>query len=240
MSGEFAFYFAGAFLAALCAGLAGFAFGLIASGLWLHVLTPAQTVPLIAISGLAIHIWSLWRFRTAIVWRRLWPFLLGGILGIPVGAAILHLADPALFRIGVGVFLVLYSAAMLLRPAAAPVAAGGRGADGAVGFAGGVMGGLTGLSGVLPTIWCDLRGWPKDAQRGVYQSYILVIQALVLVWLAATGDIGGGEVKLFLAGLPALALGAVIGFRLYDRVNAVQFRRVLLILLLASGAALLA
>jgi uncharacterized protein len=240
MSGDLAFYLAGAFIAALCAGLAGFAFGLIASGLWLHVLTPAETVPLIAISGLAIHIWSLWRFRTAIVWRRLWPFLLGGVLGIPLGASLLHLADPALFRIGVGIFLVLYGTAMLLRPAVAAIAAGGRAADGAIGLAGGIMGGLTGLTGVLPTIWCDLRGWPKDAQRGIYQSYILVIQALVVVWLMASGDIGSGELKLFLTGLPALALGAVIGFRLYDRVNALQFRRVLLVLLLISGAALLA
>src|SRR5258708_6463764 len=114
MTSQLTFYIAGAFVAAMAAGVAGFAFGLIASGLWLHVLTPAQAVPLIAASGLAIHIFSLWRFRTAIRWRVLWPFLLGGTLGIPLGTLILSHADPALFRTGVGLFLIVYSGFMLL------------------------------------------------------------------------------------------------------------------------------
>jgi uncharacterized membrane protein YfcA len=239
MSCDLAFFVAGALVAALAAGVAGFAFGLIASGLWLHVLTPAQVVPLIAASGLAIHIFSLWRFRTAIRWATLWPFLLGGVLGIPVGAVLLRLADPVLFRMGVGLFLIVYSAFMLLRPPVAPIAAGGRLADGCVGAAGGVLAGLAGLTGVLPTIWCDLRGWPKDVQRGIYQSFILVIQSLVVVAMALSGGIGRSEIKLFLISLPILALGAGLGFSLYDRVDALQFRRILLLLLLVSGAALL-
>jgi len=31
----------------------------------------------------------------------------------------------------------------------------------------GVLGGITGLAGILVTIWCGLRGWPKDVQHGV-------------------------------------------------------------------------
>lgn len=239
MTNEIAFFLAGAFVAAFAAGLAGFAFGLIASGLWLHVLAPVQAVPLIAASGLMIHFVSIWRFRASLRWRALWPFLLGGVLGIPVGTLALHHADPALFRFGIGLFLVAYSSFMLFRPPLPAVALGGRLADGCVGAAGGVLGGLAGLSGVLPTIWCDLRGWPKDAQRGVYQSYILVIQALVVVSFLASGSIHLGEVELFLAGLPALACGAALGFRLYDRVHPLQFRRILLLLLLVSGSALI-
>jgi len=239
MTSEITFFLAGAFIAALAAGLAGFAFGLIASGLWLHVLLPVQAVPLIAACGLTIHFVSIWRFRAALRWRALWPFVLGGVIGIPLGTLALHHADPTVFRIGVGIFLVTYSSFMLLRPPIAAVVAGGRLADGCVGAAGGILGGLTGLSGVLPTIWCNLRGWPKDAQRGVYQSYILVIQSLVLASLAAEGSIGLGSVELFFASLPAIACGAGIGFRLYDRVDPVQFRRILMVLLLISGAALI-
>ncbi|MBV9521851.1 MAG: sulfite exporter TauE/SafE family protein [Alphaproteobacteria bacterium] len=239
MPSDLAFFILGAFIAALAAGLAGFAFGLIASGLWLHVLAPAQAVPLIAACGLAIHIFSIWRFRSALRWCALWPFLLGGVIGIPLGTLALQHAEPAAFRIGVGVFLMAYSGFMLLRPPMPALAVGGRLADGCVGAAGGFLGGLAGLSGALPTIWCDLRGWPKDAQRGVYQSYILVIQSLVMVSLLASGGIGAGEIKLFGTALPALALGAFLGFRLYDRVDPLQFRRVLLLLLLISGAVLL-
>ena len=133
MPSDLAFFILGAFIAALAAGLAGFAFGLIASGLWLHVLAPAQAVPLIAACGLAIHIFSIWRFRSALRWRALWPFLLGGIIGIPLGTLALQHAEPAAFRIGVGLFLVAYSGFMLLRPPMPALAVGGRIADGCVG-----------------------------------------------------------------------------------------------------------
>jgi len=38
----------------------------------------------------------------------------------------------------------------------------GVGADIAIGFSNGLLGGLTGLGGVISTISCQLRGWPKD------------------------------------------------------------------------------
>jgi hypothetical protein len=40
------------FVAAVVTGLAGFAFGLIASAVWLHILTPLQTATLIIAFGL--------------------------------------------------------------------------------------------------------------------------------------------------------------------------------------------
>ena len=54
----------------------------------------------------------------------------------------------------------------------------GRGRRG--GFGGGALGGVAGLSGPLPTIWCGLRGWSADTQRGVYQPFNLAILGLVL------------------------------------------------------------
>jgi hypothetical protein len=39
-------FLAATFAAALVAGLAGFAFGLVAAAVWLHILTPLQTASL--------------------------------------------------------------------------------------------------------------------------------------------------------------------------------------------------
>src|SRR5216684_4203861 len=63
----------------------------------------------------------------------------------------------------------LYSLYALFRPTIDPVKAGGAAADAGVGFLNGVFGGITGLAGILVTIWCGLRGWPKDVQRAVFQ-----------------------------------------------------------------------
>src|SRR5262249_35638799 len=143
---------------ALVTGVAGFAFGLVAAGVWLHILTPMQTATLIIAFGLVVQGISVWKLRHALRWSRLWPFLLGAAFGVPLGVAILGWARPDYVRVTVGVVLVLYSAYSLARPAMKPVKAGGATADAGVGFLNGILGGLTGLAGILPTIWCGLRG----------------------------------------------------------------------------------
>ena len=45
-------YLAATFAAALVTGIAGFAFGLVAAAVWLHILTPLQTATLIIAFGL--------------------------------------------------------------------------------------------------------------------------------------------------------------------------------------------
>ena len=48
---DLAFFFIGTFAAALVTGLAGFAFGIVAAAIWLHVLSPAQATVFIWLSG---------------------------------------------------------------------------------------------------------------------------------------------------------------------------------------------
>ena len=72
-----AIYLTATFAAALVTGVAGFAFGLVAAGVWLHILTPIQTATLIIAFGLVVQGISVWKLRHALRWSRLWPFLLG-------------------------------------------------------------------------------------------------------------------------------------------------------------------
>src|SRR3984957_16964312 len=113
--------FAGAFVA----GLSGFAFGLVAASLWLYFLSPLQTATLIVAFGLIVQGYSVWKLRHSLEWAKLWPFLLGAAVGVPVGVAILGWANPAHVRAGIGVFLVAYSLYALFRPKMPPVTAGG-------------------------------------------------------------------------------------------------------------------
>jgi len=235
-----AIYLAATFVAALVTGVAGFAFGLIAAAVWLHILTPVQTATLIIAFGLVVQGISVWKLRHALRWSRLWPFLAGAALGVPLGVSILGWARPDHVRDAVAVVLVLYSVHGLARPAVKPVTAGGAAADAGVGFLNGILGGLTGLAGILATIWCGMRGWPKDQQRAVFQPIGVAVFAMSALWLGAKGAVAGDTVWLFLAGLPVLLAGTWAGLKLYGHLDEAGFRKVVLLLLLVSGLALLA
>jgi uncharacterized protein len=226
--------FAGAFIA----GLSGFAFGLVAASLWLYILTPSQSATLIVAFGLLVQGYSVWKLRQALDWRRLWPFVAGAALGVPIGVTLLTWSDPRNVRIAVGIFLVIYSLYAFLRPALKPVAVGSVG-DAIVGFLNGILGGLTGLAGILVMIWCGLRGWPKDAQRAIFQPVAVAIFLMSGLWLGARGTVTADTIKLFAMGLPCVFVGTWLGLRLFGRIDEAMFRKIVLALLLISGAALI-
>src|SRR5436190_5321734 len=228
------FFLLAAFLGAVTTGVAGFAMGLVVSGIWLHILTPVQTVTLMVSYSVLLQGYGVWKLRRALAWRRVAPFIMGGVIGVPIGAVLLGHINAAHLRTAVGVVLLLYSIYYLARPALEPVQ-GGVPADLVIGFLNGLLGGLTGLVGIVVVIWCQLRGWPKDVQRAVFQPVIITTSAMTALWLGASRAFTADTVKLFLLGLPMLLAGTWVGMRLYGRLDEAGFRRVVLILLLLSG-----
>jgi uncharacterized protein len=228
---------AAALFGAFVSGLTGFAFGLVVLGAWLHVIPPAVAGPMVVICGVMTQCISFAAVRREVNLRRLWPFLVCGLVGIPLGLWLLGQVDPAPFKRGIGIFLML-SAGYQLFGKAAVLSFGGRAADGAIGFVGGVMSGLAGLSGAVPTLWAMMRGWPKEAARAVYQPFNLVILLATVGGLYATGQLNGEHWHYTLVTAPCIFIGAAIGLVAYRWVDAELFRRIVLFLLLASGATL--
>ena len=227
--------FAGAFVT----GLSGFAFGLVAASLWLYVLTPLQSASLIVGFGLLVQGYSVWKLRAAIDWRRLWPFMIGAVAGVPVGVSLLTWADPNSVRIAVGAILIAYSLYAILRPQLKVATIVPPAADIAVGFVNGLLGGLTGLAGIIITIWCNLRGLPKDLQRATFQPVAVVVFAMTALLLGAKGSVTPETAKLFVLGLPFLFAGTWLGLKLFGRIDEATFRKIVLALLCVSGVALL-
>ena len=73
----------------------------------------------------------------------------------------------------------------------------------------------------------------------MFQPVGVFVFLLTALFLDSTGTIAAGTLNLFLIGLPAVALGTWTGLKLFSRLNETGFRRVVLMLLLASGIALL-
>jgi uncharacterized membrane protein YfcA len=116
---------------------------------------------------------------------------------------------------------------------------GGRLADAVAGALGGVMGGIGGYTGVIPTLWCTLRGFDKDAQRVVVQNFNLAALAFAMAGYVAAGVVTRDMLPMFAIVAPAMLIPALIGARVYVGIGEARFRQVVLGLLTLSGVALL-
>jgi uncharacterized protein len=232
-----AFLWLGALLGGIAAGASGFAFALAATSIWLHRIDPIHSAVLATGCGVLLHTSTLWPQRKHLDVARIWPFVAGGILGVPVGVYLLAYTRPSLLKACLGVFLLAFGAYVLAAPRLRTVRSGGRAADAGIGFIGGILGGIGGYSGVLPTIWTQLRGWPKETARGVYQPFIIVIQTISLAGIVLV-TLDTTALVLLVEALPALLLGAWIGWKLYGHLDDRRFRQGLALMLVASGAML--
>ena len=229
---------AGAAAAGFAQGVSGFAFSLVALSIWAWAVEPQLAAPMSVFGALVGQLVALpWVWRGFDL-RKLLPLVVGGLIGVPLGALLLQWLDPILFRFGLGLFLLVYCPLMLLLPADFSWPHGGRAADGTAGFVGGVLGGLAGISGPVPTLWTTLRGWDKDTQRGVLQAFNITMHMATLTAYALSGAITGEILVLFAWIAPALAIPAVLGVLLFRRLATRTFRRMILLLLLVSGLTL--
>jgi uncharacterized membrane protein YfcA len=228
----------GAAAAGFAQGVSGFAFSLVALSFWAWAVEPQLAAPMSVFGALAGQLVTLpW------VWRgfdpkRLWPLLVGGLIGVPVGVVLLQWLDPAVFKFGLGLFLLIYCPLLLLLPAGYTWRHGGRIADAVSGFVGGTLGGIGGMSGPVPTLWTTLRGWDKDTQRGVLQAFNIAMHVSTLTAYAISGSITAQALTMFAWIMPALVVPAILGVLLFRRLNAIAFRRIILSFLLLSGASL--
>lgn len=230
---------AGAFTGGFVAGLTGFGTGISALPIWLIAVPPQLAGPLVVACSVVGQLQTLRAIWHAIDFRRALPFIIGGLIGVPFGTLLLPHISVTTFKLVVAVLLIIYCSFLLLRRLTFQITWGGRPADGVVGLCGGVLGGLAGLSGPPPTIWTGLRGWAKDARRGVLQSYNLTILSFALVTQAIAGLMTLELGKVFLIALPGTLIGVHVGRRLYSRLDNVRFDRIVLVLLLMAGVGLL-
>jgi len=228
----------GGFLGGIASGAAGFAYGVVATSIWLHAISPLHAALLVVTGGMINQGALVWTIRRSIDFGRLWPFLVGGLIGVPLGVLLVLETNPRGIQVALALFMILYGIYALIAPRLPHVSWGGRQADAAAGFFGGLVGGVAGLSGIAPAIWTQLRGWSKEAARSVYQPFILFTHVLTMLLIGAVALDRQGVV-LFLIAIPAVLLGSWTGWKIYGRLSELRFRQMLSGLLIGSGLLLI-
>jgi uncharacterized membrane protein YfcA len=233
----------GAAVAGFVQGLSGFAFGLVAMSFWIWNIDPALAAVLVvygSLQGQLLAALMALRARHQIHWRQVLPFIGGGLAGIPLGVWLLPMLNPDLFRLALGLLLAIWCPTMLVMNRLPRLRFGGAPLNGMIGVIGGFMGGIGGFSGVIPTLWCSLRGMEKEEQRAIIQHFNLAMQAVTMLLYLWHGMITRPMLPLLGIVAVCVLLLTLLGARLYHRISATGFRRLVLSFLTLSGIALLA
>jgi len=226
------------FAAALLSSVAGFAFSAICGAILFHLIDdPIRGVQIMMVCSVGGQMLMVWALRRDIVWRELSPFLVGAAIGLPLGICSLLNTHPAFYVSAIGVMLIAYALFMVFRR---PVVVQRQHVafDVAVGILGGITGGAAAFPGAFLTIWCGLKGWSKERQRGLYQPFILIVQLAAIAAMVLLGPSAGRPVSFDFSGvayLPAMILGATLGMSFFKRLNDRQFALAVNLLLIVSG-----
>ena len=115
MTSELAIIIGGAVAAGFVQGLSGFAFSLVALSVWAWAVDPQIAAPMAVFGSLMGQLLALPMLWKGIQPRRAAPFILGGSIGVPLGVVLLGVLDPGGFKLGLGIFLLLYSSCDAVR-----------------------------------------------------------------------------------------------------------------------------
>lgn len=222
-------------------GLAGFGTALFSLGFLLQILPPVQAVGLVLILSVFSGLQGLWIVRQQIFEhpKRLVRFLLPALIGIPLGVYSLSFIDTDMLKIFIGLFMLFYGGFFVLRANLPTLSGPAPTTDRLVGLMGGILGGAAGLSGALITIWLSMRPYSKNETRAVLQPYNVVVLGLSVLMLAANGAYSFQSIIYLAVIMPAGLIAAQIGIWLFKKLDNLQFRRLLIILMFASGLLLI-
>ena len=167
----------------------------------------------------------------------IWPFLIGGLAGVPLGTMLVAHADPHTFKLAFGVFLLIFPALYLQR---APVAfsirrqAGGHGYRICRRHHGGPRRPVRPASD--PVGQRARLGQGRAARRvpGLQLDYPFAALCLQI----GSGLVKADVIRLAFLTLPGTVLGAWFGKRVYHALSDRNFRDIVLGLLFLSGVAL--
>lgn len=198
-------------VAALTAGIAGLAFSAICGAVLLHVIAdPLRVLLLMSVCSFANQLLTVWTLRRNVPWRRLGGLVAGGAAGIGPGVWALVHVDQRLITNGIGLVLLAYAANLIVGKLPR-LTVESRWADAAVGFTAGATGAVAALPSLPVTIWCQARGYEKDALRATVQPFILAMQIMTLPFLLGAAPAASAIGPADLLCIPAGLLGTQIG-----------------------------
>jgi len=221
----------------LVRGIAGFGSALLAVPLLAIFFPLSIVVPAVGLLDYIASLSQSWRNRQLIAWRILLPLLPFTLLGVAGASLLLGNLDQPIFTKILGLLIAAYALHSLIMPRLR--FQGGPLLAVPAGMLGGAIGTLFGTGGPPYVIYLGLRGLGKAAFRATVAT-IFVIDGAFRIFTYWQHRLYQPETFVaFLAGVPLLAIGLLVGGRIHLTMHERAFRLLVNGLLLMSGLLLL-
>jgi uncharacterized protein len=216
--------------------VAGFGSALIAMALLTPLFGLAVATPLFAAIAVVANLVLAWRYRHDLSWRAVWRIVLGSLVGIPIGVALVEVVDPQIMMVALGLVILAYVAHQVWTPDAPMLRSPAWGV--LVGVLGGALGGAFNTGGPPSVMYGTNQRWSPAQFKGNLQAIFISGTLAVLLAHVLAGNITAQVVHLWVYGVAGAVLGVLAGSALDHYIDAERFRWIVLVMLFVLGLSL--
>ncbi|WP_404456168.1 sulfite exporter TauE/SafE family protein [Virgibacillus necropolis] len=209
----------------------GFGFSIMATPFLLLLFEPREAIQINLILSLVISLALISKIKHDVDFAILKRFILGSLVGLPIGITIFLLLDMTLLKLCVSVLILVLTLLLILNYRISQT----NKRDFTIGGFSGAFTTSIGIPGPPILLYFSGTNTSKEALRATTLAFYLFIYFVSLV----IQIIFAGTTKLIwissLEGLPMVIVGLIIGQLLFKRINQQFFRIMTYILLLFTG-----
>lgn len=210
----------------LVQSFAGFAGSLTAVPLFALFLAPKEAIPTFGLVMLLIDAFLVFEGRRHIQWGIVGRFLLGGAIGIPIGAFALKYLPTHVLGLIISIATLVFAILFLLK-----IRVDFKETirtQMSIGLLSGFLGGSISESGPPVVIYGLARNWDKNAFRTTLLTYFMCLCILALLSYWRLGLLSNRNISTFSAAILPCFVAAVLGVVFKNRVGEMTFRRAVL------------
>jgi uncharacterized membrane protein YfcA len=226
------------FISAIIQGYSGFGGGLIIIPLLSIIYTPVEAITIAATAAIVGSFLTLRDALKNVEWREATPLTLGMATVIPIGLLFLTTADPALIRLGMGIFILI--AALLMLSGWTYNGLRNYFTSAIAGILAGISTGAFGVPGgpFLVIYYMSSNSKPKVQRANI------IITVAVAMWFLLGGLIANGAgtdqtIARTVILVPIFVLGTICGRFIFNAVPSTWFSKVINLLLIAIAITIL-
>ncbi len=213
----------------------GFGFSLLALPLLLLVHPSLVAVEINLIVSVVLCLVLVRTVHSQCDYRLVVRLMASSVLGAPLGLALLLYVDERLFRIGIGVLILIFMGLLWwrLRFQRTPLR------DSLAGLLAGVFTSAVGMGGIPLLVYFAGARTPKAVVRATAIVFFLFIYTLALILQVMAASTGASVWWLSLLLVPAALVGSRAGQWLYARISQRTFTLIIWLILIGNSAFLL-